>query len=184
MWFLILLFPIILQAQEKNTLHDTFNRIGKIVEADGCPADFVKPVGELITQLCSKAKEGSDVEPLDYLKDSSDDSPQLFCSYDDGIYELMVGDTSDEPTASQVKISMTDSGQVTEITKDELKVEGKVCHDLANNIDKGGRIPASVDTELCFDYYPSPKLMAEKSTRNCGKKKKVPLEESHTSTKE
>jgi hypothetical protein len=173
MWFLVLLFPIIVNAQEKNSLHETFNRIGKIVEADGCPGDFVKPVSELITQVCSQAKEGADVEPVDYLKNSSsDDAPQLFCSYEDGIYELMVGDTSDEPTASQVKISVTDSGLVTEITKDELKVEGKVCHDLASNIDKGGRIPASVDTELCFDYYPSPKLVADKPAASCGKKKK------------
>jgi len=159
-------------AQDKNSLHETFNRVGKIIESSGCPKDFVKPVKDIITKVCGDAKEGIDIEPVKFLKDSSDDdAPQIFCSYEDGIYELMVGDTSDEPTASQVKITLTDSGQVTEITKDELKVEGNVCRDLASRLDKGGRIPASVDTELCFDYYPAPKFMTGASSNSCKKSK-------------
>lgn len=163
---------VVVWAQDKNTLHETFARFGKIIESSGCPKDFVKPVNDIITKICSDAKSGNDVEPVKYLKDTSDDSPEIFCSYEDGIYELMVGDTSDEPTASQVKITMTDSGQVTEITKDELKVEGSVCRDLVSRIDKGGRIPASVDTELCFDYYPAPKFMASQVQNSCKKSSK------------
>ncbi len=163
---------VVVLAQDKNTLHETFARVGKIIESSGCPKDFVKPVNDIIAKVCSEAKAGNDVEPVKYLKDPSDDTPEIFCSYEDGIYELMVGDTSDEPTASQVKITMTESGQVTEITKDELKVEGSVCRDLASRIDKGGRIPASVDTELCFDYYPAPKFMSALSQNSCKRSKK------------
>jgi hypothetical protein len=163
---------IVVLAQEKNPLHETFGRVGKIIESSGCPKDFIKPVNEIITKVCGEAKAGNDVEPVKFLRDQSDDAPEIFCSYEDGIYELMVGDTSDQPTASQVKITMTDSGQVTEITKDELKVEGSVCRDLASRIDKGGRIPASVDTELCFDYYPAPKFMSALTPNSCKKPKK------------
>jgi hypothetical protein len=163
---------VVVLAQEKNALHETFNRVGKIIESSGCPKDFVKPVGEVITKVCGEAKEGIDIEPVKFLKDNSEDAPEIFCSYEDGVYELMVGDTSDQPTASQVKITMTDTGQVTEITKDELKVEGSVCKDLATRLDKGGRIPASVDTELCFDYYPAPKFMASQAPNSCKKSAK------------
>jgi hypothetical protein len=93
----------------------------------------------------------------------------------------MVGDTSDEPTETQVKITMTDSGKVTEITKDKLTVDGNVCRDLVKNLDKGGRIPASVDTELCFDYYPSSKLMAGHSS-SCETKKPAPKKTAKKST--
>ena len=164
-------FALSALAQDKNTLHETFDRVGRIIESEGCPKDFVKPVSELITKVCNDAKEGSDVEPVKYLKNGSNDSAEIFCSYEDGVYELMVGDVSDEASASQVKITMTDSGQVTEITKDELKVEGNVCRDLATRLDKGGRIQASVDTELCFDYYPTSKFMVSRSSTACKKGK-------------
>jgi hypothetical protein len=171
---LIITSSAIALGQEKNTLHETFSRVGKIIEASGCPKDFINPVNEIIAKICGAAKEGNDVEPVKFLKDSSsEDAPEIFCSYEDGIYELMVGDTSEEPTASQVKITMTDSGQVTEITKDELKVEGSVCRDLVSRIDKGGRIPASVDTELCFDYYPATKFMTSMPANSCKKPKKT-----------
>jgi hypothetical protein len=173
-----LLFSATTMAEEKNSLHDTFNRIGQVIESDGCPDDFIKPVGDVITKVCGQAKNGTDVEPVKYLKNDNEDAPEIFCDYDDGVYEVIIGDTSDTPTSSQVKIAVSDSGKVTEIVKDELKVEGSVCRDLASKIDKGGRIPASVDTELCFDYYPTSKFVASRQQASCGKplsksKKKV-----------
>jgi hypothetical protein len=157
-------------AYAKNPMRDVFGRIGKTIESGNCAKDVIVDVSDSVTTLCNESKETQDHESDDvkYLKNADN---TLSCSYQNGIFQVTLSNSSTDSEDGDVQISVDESGKVTEISKDQLKVEGSTCRELAAKIEKGGRMPASADSELCFDYYPSSKLNFARAAECTGSKK-------------
>ena len=157
-------------AYGKNPLRDVFDRIGKAIESGTCAKDVIVNVSDSVTTLCTQSKEKQDQESDDvkYLKNADN---TLSCTYENGLFQVTLSEGHDDSEEGDVQISVDESGKVTEISKDQLKVEGSTCRELASKIEKGGRMPASADSELCFDYYPSSKLNFARNSECAGSKK-------------